>query len=160
MRDERVDAATQGAQPLPGLVIQAIRKGWAIPDARKPELIDELLAIIDDPEVPNKLKVAAFNALRAADKDQYERDNPDAVRSPGAAASPINISLQMNIAAAAAIRGMVERGEVGEFEPTGSLPPPNQPSAFGNGGLIREVDTGAPFEENERRASPGMPEGE
>jgi hypothetical protein len=37
---------------------------------------DELGTIVTDPDVPAKVKVAAFNALRLADKDQWERDHP------------------------------------------------------------------------------------
>lgn len=76
IRDERVDPAKQKDQPLPALVGEAVRRGWAVPEAKKPVLVDEMTAIIDDPEESNKVKVAAFNALRQADQSQWERDNP------------------------------------------------------------------------------------
>lgn len=77
IRDERVDPATQGGQALPALIGEAIRKGWAVPEEKKPGFVDELGAIIENPEESNKVKVAAFNALRMADKDQWERDHPE-----------------------------------------------------------------------------------
>jgi hypothetical protein len=77
VRNERVDPALQQEQPLPELIAQAVRHGWAVPEECKPGLVDELQAIVDNPEMPAKVKVAAFNALRLADKDQYERDHPE-----------------------------------------------------------------------------------
>jgi hypothetical protein len=159
IRDERVPTSGQGEQHLPQLVGRAVRKGWAVPEERKPGLIDELMTIIDNPEVPEKVKVAAFQALRAADKDQYERDNPGAVKKL-AIGPPVNVSLQMNIQAAAVIKGMVERGEVGEFEPAEELPTSNQPGAFGTGGLSREMEASAALEEDQRRAGESVQEAE
>jgi hypothetical protein len=52
----------------------ALRNGWEVSDANKPGLVDEFIAIVKNPEMPAKAKIAAFNALRMADKDQYERD--------------------------------------------------------------------------------------
>lgn len=74
--DERVPASAQGEQPLPHLIGQAVRNGWAVPEEKKPQLVDEMTGIIDDPEESNKVKVAAFNALRQADQSQWERDHP------------------------------------------------------------------------------------
>lgn len=72
---EQVDPELQGTQHLPQLTGEAARRGWAVPEDKKPGLVDELTAIVDDPEESNKVKVAAFNALRQADQNQWERDN-------------------------------------------------------------------------------------
>ena len=77
LKPARVDPSSQSEQPLPGLIGQAIRKGWATPDDRKPRLVDELTNIVQDEEAPPVVKVMAFNALRAGDKDQWERDHPE-----------------------------------------------------------------------------------
>lgn len=79
VRDERVPASVQEEQPLSDLIEEAIRKGWDVPEERKPFYVDELAGIIEDPDRSARDKIAAFNALRMADKDQYERDNPDKV---------------------------------------------------------------------------------
>ena len=81
--DERVDPATQTEQALPAIITQAIRQGWAVPEEKKPVLVDEMIGIIDDPEEANKVKVAAFNALRQADQHQYERDHPENAKLTG-----------------------------------------------------------------------------
>lgn len=74
----RNEVVPPGADPPQiGLIGQALRNGWAVPEERKPLLVDELIKIIDDPEAPSKTKVAAFNALRLADQQQYERDHPE-----------------------------------------------------------------------------------
>ncbi len=77
VRNEVVPPSSQGAQPLSELVAQAIRKGWATRDEIKPELVDEMVKIVLDPEMSAKNKVASFNALRMADQAQYERDHPN-----------------------------------------------------------------------------------
>lgn len=92
IRDEQVDPATQGGQALPKLTTQAIRNGWAVPEEKKPALVDEMVKIIDDPEESNKVKVAAFNALRQADQHQFERDNPET--KSGANNTVVNITVE------------------------------------------------------------------
>jgi len=52
------------------LVMAALRNGWEVSDSKKPGLVDELIAIVENPEMPAKAKIAAFNALLMADKDQ------------------------------------------------------------------------------------------
>jgi hypothetical protein len=52
----------------------AIRHGWAVPDERKPGYVDELGAVLEDPESPAVAKVTAFNALVKGDQLQHERD--------------------------------------------------------------------------------------
>lgn len=81
--------------PQPALIARAARRGWAVPEEKKPQLVDELTSIIDDPEVPAKTKVAAFNALRQADLAQHEIDNPGLAGSKRAAAQ-VNVSVQHN----------------------------------------------------------------
>jgi len=83
IRDERVDPAqqTNNSELLPTLVKTAIRNGWNVPNEKKPRYVDEMGTILDDPEAKQKDKIAAFNALRMADKDQYERDNPEKTKS-------------------------------------------------------------------------------
>ncbi len=76
LKSEVVNPLTQSNAPLPHLVSQAIRNGWAVPENKKPDLVDELIKILDDPEQPTKVKVAAFNALRLGDQQQWERDHP------------------------------------------------------------------------------------
>lgn len=73
----RVDPATQGAQPQPGLVGRAVRNGWATPEHIKVAAVDEMGALVTDPETEPHVKVAAARVLQQADKDQWERDNPE-----------------------------------------------------------------------------------
>ena len=90
IRDERVDPADQTAQALPALVAEAVRRGWAVPEEAKPRHVDELSGILEDVEESSKNKIAAFNALRLADKDQYERDHPEADGAKGVTVLNIN----------------------------------------------------------------------
>lgn len=76
-RDERVDPATQRTPPSPGLIAEAVRSGWATEDVKKPALVRELIEVIEDPETEPHVKVAAFRALQVADKDEWERRNPE-----------------------------------------------------------------------------------
>ena len=78
VRSEVVDPKTQSEQPLPGLIGIAIRRGWAVPEEKKPRLVDEMVGIIENPEVGEVPKIMAFNALNKGDQVQYERDNPEA----------------------------------------------------------------------------------
>lgn len=102
-RDERVDPSTQSEQSLPALTGQAARRGWAVPEEKKPALVDELVGIIDDPEESNKVKVAAFNALRQADQSQWERDNPEKAKGGGG-----GFQLNVNVVAVDTATQMVE----------------------------------------------------
>ena len=76
LKPEVVPPSIQGEQPLPELIGMAARNGWAVPDEKKPYLVDELISMLENPEYPLKIKVAAFNALRMADQQQWERDHP------------------------------------------------------------------------------------
>jgi hypothetical protein len=93
IRDERVDPASQGTQPLPALTGQAARNGWAVPDEKKPALVDELIDIIDDPDESNKVKVAAFNALRQADDSQWDRDHPKEDDKTSRGVTTLNVNI-------------------------------------------------------------------
>ena len=97
-RDERVNPASQTSQVLPALTAEAIRKGWAVPEEKKPQLVDEMVKIVDDPEESNKVKVAAFNALRQADQHQHERDNPSK-KDGGDNPTEVNVNIIVDNAA-------------------------------------------------------------
>jgi hypothetical protein len=45
---------------------------------------------VENPEMPAKAKIAAFNALRMADKDQYERDQ---LEEAGKSGSTVTINV-------------------------------------------------------------------
>ena len=94
LKSERVPACAQGSQPMSELVAQAIRKGWNVDEAKKPGLVAEMVAIVMDTEMSAKAKVAAFNALRLADKDQYERDHPDTVKAGGGGNTIVNVNVE------------------------------------------------------------------
>ncbi len=93
VKDERSPAQ-------PKLVERAIREGWAVPDEIKPELVQELVAVVQDDEAADKTKVAAFRALLAADQAQHDRDNPQTKNNK----STVNVSVQTNIAAVDVLR--------------------------------------------------------
>ena len=141
IRSEVVDPSTQGAQPMPELVAAAIRKGWAVPEGNKVELIDEMVKIALHPEIPAKQKVAAFNALRMADRSQWEQDNPvDAGKAKGGATTTIHTSVQSNMLAVSVLREMLEN-ELGGGE-TG-LPTPTEPSPPSHSRFDGQVEVGA-----------------
>jgi len=71
---EKVDPSSQSTQRFPRLIGQAIRSGWAVDDAKKPGLVDELISVVDDPEANQVAKIMAFNALVKGDQIQHERD--------------------------------------------------------------------------------------
>lgn len=155
VRPERVDPATQADVAAPELIGQAIRNGWAVPEARKPDLVDELIRILDSLEAPDKVKVAAFNALRMADQAQYERDHPEVVaklRGNGATVN-VGVSVQSNMDTAAIIRQMVLDGELGLFEEMPSSHLTGTPSISGQ---QRSVDTSATSEVDKQRTGNGV----
>lgn len=149
IKPEPVSPSVQGNQPMSELIAQAIRKGWAVPENRRPELIDEMIAIVLDNELPAKAKIAAFNALRMADQTQYERENPEAAGKakgptingvPTGGMVAINVSVQSNKLAVNVLREHFE-SELGKGE-TG-IPPliehsPTEPPRFDG-----EVESGA-----------------
>ena len=74
VKPERVDPSSQEQPGFPRLVGAAIRRGWAVPDQKKPGLVDELVGVVEDPDAKPFDKVAAFGALSKADQLQHERD--------------------------------------------------------------------------------------
>lgn len=131
VRNEVVDPKTQSEQVFPSLVSGAIRRGWAVPEEKKPGLVDEMIAVVENDDESSKTRIAAFNALRLADTTQYERDHPEeAGKAKGGGLG--SVSVQANIQAVAVIRQMVEAGEVGHIGNAISklpLPPPLEPPA-------------------------------
>ena len=91
LRPETVPPSAQGSQPMSELVAEAIRRGWAVQDGMKPQLVDEMVLIVLDAEMPAKAKIAAFNALRMADQAQYEQDHPKDKADTGPATVNINV---------------------------------------------------------------------
>lgn len=148
LKPERVAPEAQADAPQPNLIGEAIRKGWAVPEARKPDLVDELIRLLDDPQVSDKVKVAAFNALRQADQAQYERDHPaEAAKMRGGVINTVvSVSVESNRAAVQALREAFENDQGGGA--TG-LPPPVEPSPFGGGRFDGEVEVGAASTEDQ-----------
>lgn len=108
VRDERSPAQ-------PKLVERALREGWAVPEEIKPELVQELVAVVQDEEAADKTKVAAFRALLAADQAQHERDNPQKTAKGG----QVNVSVQTNIAAVDILRAALSKdGHIDSAEST------------------------------------------
>jgi hypothetical protein len=101
VRNEVVNPATQGSQPLPRLISQAIRNGWATPDDIKPRMIDELIDLVHQPDVEPHVKVGAARTLIQGDQVQYERDHPEAAaRNGGAVATAVvNVGVVANLGA-------------------------------------------------------------
>lgn len=114
VKDERSPAQ-------PRLVQRAIREGWAVPDEIKPELVQELVAVVMDEseEASDKTKVAAFRALLTADQAQHERNNPQKTAKGG----QVNVSVQTNIAAVDVLRAALSKD--GHISSTESTPPPS-----------------------------------
>ena len=140
IRDERVPPCAQGSQSMPVLIAEAIRRGWAVPDGIKPQLVDEMVAVILDPERSDKAKVAAFNALRAADRSQWEQDNPvDAGKAKGAT-STVAVSVQSNMLAVSVLREALIN-DIGRGE--SALPTPTEPGPPGHSRFDGEVEVGA-----------------
>lgn len=77
VRDE-VAVPEPGSGADPGLVRQAVRRGWAVPEHKKPVIVDELVRAVETEGLDVNAKIAAARTLRMVDRDQWERDNPDA----------------------------------------------------------------------------------
>ena len=155
IRPEAVPSSVQTAAPMPELIAEAIRKGWAVPEDRKPQLVDELLTIIQSVDMPAKVKVAAFNALRQADQAQYERDHPEeAAKSKAGKGTTIHGNvIQNNMTTAGAIRDMVMRGELGYLE---GVRASAFPSAPGSDGHVREMEACTTSESHQQCVGEGM----
>lgn len=163
LKDERVPPSAQTEQPLPHLTSEAIRRGWAVPEERKPGLIDELIAIVENHDLPEKVRVSAFNALRQADDSQHERDNPTGKNARpldplGAGTTIINgnvvqNNLQANRSAADVVREMVMNGQLGCLEAVRVSAIPSTPSEQGH---VREVAASSPFEGDQQQAGESL----
>ncbi len=134
--------------PMPHLIAAAIRKGWAVPDQLKPELVDELVQVVLNPDMPAKAKIAAFSALRQADRSQWEQDNPVEAGKAKGATSTVAVSVQSNMLAVQIMREALEKGDIGRGE-TG-LPPPTEPSASSYSRFDGTVEVGAASTSDER----------
>ncbi len=139
---EVVDPASQNAPPLIGLVTQALKEGWKVPEEKKQELVAELISIVLNPDMPSRSKITAFNALRQADRLQWEQDNPiEAGKVKGGNGNTsINVSIQSNQIAAAALREMFE---IEQGAGQTALPSPIEPSTSGSGRFDGEVEVGS-----------------
>lgn len=93
LRPEAVDPQSQEEPvgPLPKLIVQAARNGWATPEEKKPGYVDLLDTIAHNHSQPAKIKIAAINALRQLDQMQHERDNPKETKSTGPTEININV---------------------------------------------------------------------
>lgn len=148
LKSERVDPATQEDTPQPKLIQRAIRQGWAVLEEKKPNLVDELTKIIDNPDMPAKMKIAAFNALQQADRSQWERDNPiEAGRAKG---GNVSVSVEANKIAIQVLRGMFE-DELGAGQT--ALPAPIESLPLSHSRFDGEVETGATSTEDQYRTS-------
>lgn len=158
IRPERVAPSAQGSQPLPELIAQAIRKGWAVDDGMKPHLVDELVQIVMSADMPTKAKVAAFNALRMADQSQWERDNPETAGKAKGAGGAVNVSIQTNLAAASIVRGMIERGELEDAAGlgNGAMSASTLAGALGGGGYDGAVEEPAAPASDRQGAGEGL----
>lgn len=82
--DKAVDPKSQEEQKIPSLDRQAIKKGWSVPEDKKPLVIQRLLEPFDDAEADGWLLKENAKVLISADQRQWERDNPEeAGRSKG-----------------------------------------------------------------------------
>lgn len=77
VRDERVDTRTQGCQQLPTLIRQALREGWAVPEAAKPKVVAELLSGFFEEGQDPMLRVRLARLLLLLDHTQFERDRAE-----------------------------------------------------------------------------------
>jgi hypothetical protein len=96
--DERVDPASQGSQPLPGLIGRAVRSGWATPEPVKVAVVDEMSSLVLAEGVEPHVKVAAARVLQQGDQAQWERDNPElAGKTRGGTRVEVNNNTQVNL---------------------------------------------------------------
>lgn len=158
VHEERVSPSAQSEDSsiTAALVAQAIRNGWEVPKASREQFVDELTKVINNPDETAKAKIAAFNALRLADKDQWERDHPaEAGRAKGGGGSSgpsVNV-IQANIDAAALVRRMIESGDLGLIE---EVRAPDQSSPPGDSGQQQTMEAGSAPADNQQQAGTGM----
>ena len=166
VRNERVPTAPDPV--LPELVRQAIRESWATPDRAKARVVASLLepffnniTVVDEegralqiPASPKLLNELA-KTLRMLDQTQYERDHPEeATKAKGGGGSAaVSVTVQTNIQAAALVREMIERGELGVIE---EMQPPDKPSALGGGGQQRQVEADTTSQSDQQRVGESL----
>lgn len=120
VRDERVDPSSQaGTPPLPSLVVQAARQGWATPEEKKPLIVDEMVKIATGQAAemgpdgictgPSpKNQVAAARALVIMDQTEWERRNPDAA-GKAKGATNVNVGVSQTVSVFGSIRDLLDK---------------------------------------------------
>jgi hypothetical protein len=91
LRDERVSAQTQSKQDTSGLERKAINSGWAVPEEKKPEIVERLIEKVTNPGASAKEVALNARVLLMADKEQWERDNIEEARKR-AGGSNVNLA--------------------------------------------------------------------
>lgn len=137
---EQVDPATQKEQPLPGLIGTAIRRGWAVPEEKKPQLVDELVGVMEDPEVSPMTKVKAYNALVSGDKTQYERDYPEeAAKAKGS--NQVNVGVGVKVESTKdELRELLKLVDERYGTATAGTSSSGEGTVLANGEVLREAD--------------------
>ncbi len=93
IRSEVVDPSTQDEQPQHGILRQAIKGDWSVPDEKKRLIIDKLLEPFEDTseEVDRYLLKENAKTLILADQRQWERDHPELKKG-----TEVNVGVQVN----------------------------------------------------------------
>jgi hypothetical protein len=121
----------------------------ATPDSAKLKVVAELLAAFFEEGQDPMLRVRLARLLLLLGQTQWERDNPDtAGKAKGGGSGSTTVNIQTNIAAAAIIREMIERGELGIIGEPPAFDHPSAPdggiAAAGTreplGGSLNEVE--------------------
>lgn len=142
LRPEQVPSSVQSEQHLPQLIQQAIKRGWSVPEEIKPELVDEMIRLIQDPDVSEKVKVTAFAALRHADQTQYERDHPEqAAKAKGSSNTKLTLEVNNNVQAVAVMNRMIDDPNAG-LEDAAAL---DIASTLGDEGHQRQIQGSTPY---------------
>jgi hypothetical protein len=131
VRDERVPLSLQGEQEMPGIDRDAIRRGWAVPEEKKPLLVNRLMepffeetqtVMSRDGElvtmpVDRHLLKENFKALALADRMQYERDHPEeAGKARGNNKTEVNVGVAVMVDPFALYKRALEEVRVDEVE--------------------------------------------
>lgn len=169
VRPERVDPASQRMAALPELVRQALKESWNTPDAAKPAIIASLLepfyqddVVLDENGKQVRVKpsramlMALAKTLLQLDRFQWEKDHPEAAGKARGGGASASVNMQTNVATAAIIRGMIERGELGVFE---ELRTPAEPDAPGSQALPGQMEAGTTPTGDQQQAGAGVADG-
>lgn len=151
LRPERVRPSADPA--LPDVVRQGLREGWATPDAAKPDIVASLLrplyeemTVLDKDGCAVQIKpgpktvVELARTIALLDKQQYERDHPEAAGRARGGVNLTAVSVESNVIAVQVLRRMFEDG-IGRGET--ALPPPIEPCPPGHSRFDGEVEVGA-----------------